>query len=749
MGLGDRIMFSVFPQNILNKILFNRHLTMSICLLILDGRNPASPAAERMRRLRLNMSQEKMDAQRVKERLLKNAKRHEETQEDSTRRRKINCEYIKRKRLFETQEESDQRKKIIRDCVAKQRQTETEEQGAKRKKTKRDFMAKQRWTETEEQGVKRKKAERESKKRIREEKRHKTENERRDCNREDMSNIIDRSTKEAKQFLHRTRDPANPQKHRAIVCIICDRFIIGTETINKLTKKQIGAHSGRLGVKSYEEYYQTTLKAEVRRQYQVQGLQDMLLSPRSRKYSDGYATCSVCFSAMQPQMASKKTPPKFAIANGFVIGSFPQEITFINKEGQIVTRKVEDEELTDTLKAMVAPLRPYGCIFAYSGGAQKSLRGNYQFFEMDQNRLGGVMNHLNQAGIGEHIYCVLCGRMTPDQKQIIRRRSRIVTQLYIDIVTWFIKESGHPGYLKTSIPEDCPQPVLVEDNPTKNNDDDPSDKTVENNYEGGTYHFSSAQDPSHHTSVYGSSDTFALAMFQRSAPTLLAHGGTYAKNTDMKIENILPFAFPFGIGGPKMERRVKVSLELCIQVYLRLSLKQFMEGPTILVLNHIFNRQMSYKTGVMTCRSTIDGVPLGEKLSTLTKEDFDQISNNNNDNLNATTKSFLRAISTTCNAMGHTEQAAKHARRRCFAMLDFFGLNSLFMSTTPDDECSFRVRLYCKPQYWVSFGGLFLNGIVRLYCNLDDTEYANMKYTVFSNWKFCVFYNASSLIYIY
>ena len=51
--------------------------------------------------------------------------------------------------------------------------------------------------------------------------------------------------------------------------------------------------------------------------------------------------------------------------------------------------------------------------------------------------------------------------------------------------------------------------------------------------------------------------------------------------------------------------------------------------------------------------------------------------------------------------MGHTEQAAKDARRCCFEMLDYFGLNSLFLSTTPDDECSFRVRLYCKPQYWV------------------------------------------------
>jgi hypothetical protein len=141
--------------------------------------------------------------------------------------------------------------------------------------------------------------------------------------------------------------------------------------------------------------------------------------------------------------------------------------------------------------------------------------------------------------------------MTPDQKQIVRKRSRVDTQLYIDILIWFVKEYGHPGYLNTSIPENCPQPLLVEDIPTKNNTDNPTNKTVEANYEGGRYYFSNAQDPSQHT--YGSSDIFALAMFQRSAPTLLAYGGTYAKNADMKIKNILPFAFPFGIGGPKME----------------------------------------------------------------------------------------------------------------------------------------------------------------------------------------------------
>ena len=120
--------------------------------------------------------------------------------------------------------------------------------------------------------------------------------------------------------------------------------LLAQKPFTNLPRKIFGAHSERLGVKSYEEYYHTTLKAEVKRQYQVQGLQDMLLSPRSRKYPDGYATCSVCYTGMQPQMASKKNPPKFAIANGFVIGCFPQVVKFFNKEGQRVTRKVENDE---------------------------------------------------------------------------------------------------------------------------------------------------------------------------------------------------------------------------------------------------------------------------------------------------------------------------------------------------------------------------------------------------------------------
>ncbi len=129
-----------------------------------------------------------------------------------------------------------------------------------------------------------------------------------------------------------------------------------TKAIRKLTKEQILLHKKRLSVDSYKEYYETTLKPKVTKQYQinVDDLKGMLLSPRSRKYPNRYATCSVCFSGMQSHMATKKTPPKFSIANGFVIGSVPREIQFTNKYGERVTRKIDYHELTDILKAMSA-----------------------------------------------------------------------------------------------------------------------------------------------------------------------------------------------------------------------------------------------------------------------------------------------------------------------------------------------------------------------------------------------------------
>jgi hypothetical protein len=142
--------------------------------------------------------------------------------------------------------------------------------------------------------------------------------------------------KEAKKYLHRSQDPENPHKHKSIVCVICDQFNIGTEKIHYLSKDNIIAHTQRLSVECNKKYYETVLVPELRNRYMINDgkMKDVLLSPRSRKNRIGYSTCSCCFSGMQPNMTRKRFPPKFAIANGFVIGSMPKVLQLTTANGE-------------------------------------------------------------------------------------------------------------------------------------------------------------------------------------------------------------------------------------------------------------------------------------------------------------------------------------------------------------------------------------------------------------------------------
>jgi len=49
-------------------------------------------------------------------------------------------------------------------------------------------------------------------------------------------------------------------------------------------------------------------------------------------------------------------------------------------------------------------------------------------------------------------------------------------------------------------------------------------------------------------------------------------------------------------------------------------------------------------------------------------------------------------------------------------MLDYYGLNNIFLTITPDDECNIRVRLYCNSQKWVS------EHVLRIFLVLKFTQ---------------------------
>jgi hypothetical protein len=227
---------------------------------------------------------------------------------------------------------------------------------------------------------------------------------------------------------------------------------------------------------------------------------------------------------------------------------------------------------------------------------------------------------------------------------------------------------------------------------------------VEKRDDGAIYFFSSAGDPTKETSVYKTSKQLVLALLQdHSAPTLTIHGGEYVGHREvMKLENVFPTAFPFGSGGPTQKRRSQISSEEKIRHYLRLSLPQFMESEFVLVANFLLGRILSYRTAIMKCRPIIDehGTSVADIIGAMSIEDIknameeEEESSSGTRVQDSTASKLLKAVSASCKELGHTKEAAQQARRRCFALQEYFGMHSLFVTITIDDECSFRVRLY-------------------------------------------------------
>ena len=129
--------------------------------------------------------------------------------------------------------------------------------------------------------------------------------------------------------------------------------------------------------------------------------------------------------------------------------------------------------MTDVMCAAISTQRPFGWVFSYMADAQQSIKGQFSFFETDQNHIGSVMNSFAQTGVNDDIICVVCGRMTSKQRRIIEEsHCRLNPKAYCDIMRWFIEDAKHPAYKNITPPNDCPQPTLLTSSDTRNNTND-------------------------------------------------------------------------------------------------------------------------------------------------------------------------------------------------------------------------------------------------------------------------------------
>eukprot|EP00957_Ditylum_brightwellii_P082974 6308562-Ditylum_brightwellii.AAC.1 len=200
---------------------------------------------------------------------------------------------------------------------------------------------------------------------------------------------------------------------------------------------------------------------------------------------------------------------------------------------------IENENITEQMSSLLARVRPFAYIFAYTAGAHKAIRGHFSFFEVDLTHTGSVMNHFMTTGANLLVYVVLCGRMTPTQKEITKTKTLLNMEKMVDLFEWFINESGHPAYEGVTPPTECPKPSFNVDEETPNNTDQEHDQELEKEFAvaGATFHFTSAHEPHDDTGIYESNQKFIKAMIDRTMPTLLVSGGKYADMRELQLED--------------------------------------------------------------------------------------------------------------------------------------------------------------------------------------------------------------------
>ena len=349
-----------------------------------------------------------------------------------------------------------------------------------------------------------------------------------------------KSVAKAKEFDQRTQRENG--LHQANVCVVCDEFIFGTQPLKFIDESMLRSEetANRLSVARYQQFRGITLKETLVKKYELSGLKGLLLSPRSKRNSEQQRMCcNECYNSLMSSRSNSKRaggdgedderpngpgPPKKAIANGFLFGRLPTEFPIKGEDGLIHTVVVREEDLTDILCSFLSPKRPYGYVFAYTGGAHKSLRGSFFFYENDLEAVGGAMELFHTTGASPHVHAVLCGRMTPNQKKIARERAVVDTKILRAILTWFISESGHQGYNGLRVPSECPVPTIIEEKEGPHNTDISKDPEKET-YAGSTFYFKGSNSPDPDTSVYKTNSDFVLAMVNNTMPTLLVHGG--------------------------------------------------------------------------------------------------------------------------------------------------------------------------------------------------------------------------------
>ena len=180
--------------------------------------------------------------------------------------------------------------------------------------------------------------------------------------------------------------------HASKACLICDCLLEWNDD-GFLTKARLKRLKERLSGEGVEF---ESLHPDLKQYYSYKGrghetwMDVMFLSPRGVfEECNGFKCCKECCKVMgsATMKPCRVKLPKYAIANGSLIGDAPLELTQLN-----------DVEL-----ALVSLARVDKHVFTFYGGAHKSMRGWHNLYENDVENIAGALQQLEAFGAGRRL----------------------------------------------------------------------------------------------------------------------------------------------------------------------------------------------------------------------------------------------------------------------------------------------------------------------------------------------------------
>ena len=441
---------------------------------------------------------------------------------------------------------------------------------------------------------------------------------------------------------------------------------------------------------------------------------DLYVSPRSQyiintngQYKhiggdeEGFCICSQCYR----NLIHANERPYYSISNNWFFGCPPKVLL----------------DLTEVELGVVTPVRVYGYCYAFTGGEHKEMKGSLSYYQIQHETVARRASHFKVLGMTENVVIILYGKMTLEQNKKLKRKNKLRTNYVLRAVEWlcahneewkkrnvdlqkFEQELINPHLVDNSIviktPSSCSNSNASNIEQTESFEVFFPDGAV-NNFTGGRESVSDLKEMINSLNKAGFEFTMKSNIYAEVV-------GEYKDNV---LVNACLLQYPFGRGGledkhyDNMNKKSEYELKTHSNVIeytehlARLSQPQFHRSLFCLILFNLKMKQLMVRNACFKVRGKQNAEMLSEKL---TQDAVDAAIHARRRGVRDYTEEgrggelLLSAVDAVVGGVPHTNQATKRARRHAEAILHAFGLPSVFLTVTPDDDNSYLLEVLSK-----------------------------------------------------